>query len=275
MIVTMDASKSVADLIKEFGRMQQKQAPFAMRLALRRTAEEARDAVRNRVYQRGFKIRSASFARMLSRAIVIEQPRASTGASSRYVQRIVVNSNVGKGRSLMPWLEAGGTRSSRRNIGPFANAVAVPLRSGPMGVVPRNLYPSATGIGGTTFTIPQRPAKGVHRGARGQIIGSVGWSGRVKGKRRTFMIESAGGGMIFQRVGKADNALRALFTVRMQVQVPGRFFFFKTAERVISERLVTNFRGALQAALWSNEIGRPRGIGLSYRGGYAHPSRSW
>lgn len=279
-MISYEIHSNIPQIIEEFGAMQRKQVPFALRLSLARTAEEARDAARQRVFQRGFTMRSRSFATMIANSIVIERPAASEAdPRRRYRFQVITDSRLGKGkRSLMPWLEEGGLRTSPRMLGPLGRAVAIPVRNSPMDVVDRKLYPSATGIGGTNFTIPQRPSKGVQRGSRGQIVGSVGVSGRMKGKRRTFLVMKPGvqgTGTVFQRTGSGPRDIRALFLMRPHARVAGRNFFFPSVERVVRDRFLINFQGALQAALWSGEIGRNRGVGITQRTGVAHPTQSW
>lgn len=278
MITQIDSSRSVAALIKDFGAMQQKQVPFAIRLAFQRTAEEGRDAARQAA-RRGLIIRSAGFDKLLANAIIMNETR---NASEQYGGKrfsVEARSRIGKSRSLLPWLEDAGARTSIRSIGQFGSAVAVPVRGGATQVIPKNLYPSATGLGGTTFTIPQRPATGVQRGSRGQVIGSVGTAGRMRGKKRTFIIVKPGGmsvgGTIFQRTGDGDRDIRPLFLVRKQVRVRGRQYFFTSVEKVVRDRLAINFQGAMQAALWSTEVGRSRGVNVSKRGLTPHPTRAW
>lgn len=275
-------ARGLEELIADFGAMQRKQVPFALRMALQRTAEEARDAVRQRIMQRGFNFRSSNAVNYLANAIIVERPSMSdTAPGSRYKFTVMAASKAGrsKSRSLLPWLEEGGLRKSPRMIGPYGKAVAVPIRTGPMDVIPRKLYPSATGIGGTGFTIPQRSARGKHIGARGQLVGSVGVSGRMFGKYRTFLLPNSRGsltsGTIFQRTGTGDRDIRPLFSVRPSVQVQGRRYFFATVQRIHRERFEINFRGAMRAALFSGEIGRNRGVRVGYRGGMVQPTRAW
>lgn len=282
MIARIDGESlrgQIQGTLDAFTGLQRRHAPFALRAALQRTAEEGRDAARQRVLRRGFTIRSATFAGLLANAIIIERPASTdAGPGGRYTFRVVVDSRVGKSRTLLPWLEDAGVRTSTRNLGRFGRAVAVPVRRTPMEVIPRNLYPSATGVGGATFAIPQRPAIGVQRGKRGQVIGSVGTAGRMRGKQRTFAIAKAGSsteGTVFQRYGSGDRDIRAIFLVRPSVRVAGRKYFYAEVERVVRQRLAVNFRGMLDAALWSSEIGRRRGVSVSQRRLSPEPTRAW
>lgn len=265
----VDLRANVDDVIQSLGEMQRRQAPFALRLALQRTAEEARDAVRNRIHQRGFRFRTAAAAGYLANAIIIERPRSGLQPGQRTQFSIIAESKVGssRSRSLLPWLEEGGLRRSRREIGPpglYGQVLAVPLRPSPMQNIKKELYPAALRLQASRFTVEQNA--GQRRG-----VGLL--AGRLQGKRRTFLLpdpSAPGRALILQRTGPGRRDVRALFVVRPEVRVAGRAYFFSTIDRTYRERLVVNFRGALQAALFSGEIGRKRDVAGArwQRGGY-------
>lgn len=263
----------IAELTKDFGQMQRRQVPFALRLAIKRTAEEARDAVRNRIFQRGFRFRTANAVNYLANAIIIERPTVSdSDPSTRTKHTIIAESKAGrsKSRSLLPWLEEGGTRTSLREIGPpgvFGRALAIPVRSSPVAQVPKGMFPAGLRLQQALYTI-RRGGKTVDN-----------HPGRLRGKRRTFVLPDASRGRgfatIFQRVGKGPRDLVPLFLVRPSAQVQGRRYFFSTIQRTMGQRFAINFRGAMHAALFSSEIGRNRGVRVGYSRGVVQPTRAW
>lgn len=223
-------------LTKELQDSVKRQIPFAMMMTLNRTAEEMQERIRQRIYQRGFTVRSAASARYLSNSIRIRRSDRATKTSPSARVRIEPQGNGGGRAGLLGFLEVGGPRSSQFAVGSGATfgpgSVVVPQRSSPMEMIPRALYPSMTGL-------QERRA----------IDGSLS-KGSLKGKRRTFAVRTKPGqGLILQRTGKGKRDTRVLFVVKPRVQVEGRQFFFSTAERTARERFEINFAGFMALAI--------------------------
>lgn len=231
-IITFDVNALTAELQDSVKR----QIPFAMALTLNRTVEEMQERARQRLFQRGFTIRTAASARFLTNSIKIRRDDRATKTNP--VARVRIESpGRGGGRAgLLGFLEQGGVRFSQFAIGSGIafgpSSVAVPLRTPDSQVMPRNLYPSQTGL-------QERRA----------IDGSF-TKGSLKGKRRTFAIRTKPGqGLILQRTGKGQRDTRVLFAIKPRVRVEGRNFFFPTVERTARERLEINFAGFMALAV--------------------------
>lgn len=230
--ITFDVNALTAELRDTAKR----QIPFAMAMALNRTVEEMQERIRQRMFQRGFTIRTASSARWLANSIKIRRDDRATKTNP--VARVRIESpGRGGGRAgLLGFLEGGGVRFSQYAIGSGTvfgpSSVAVPLRQPDSQVMPRNLYPSQTGL-------QERRA----------IDGGL-TAGSLKGKRRTFAIRTKPGqGLILQRTGKGQRDTKVLFAIKPRVQVQGRDFFFPTAERTARERFEVNFAGFMAMAV--------------------------
>ena len=225
---------------------RKRQVPFALARALNATALDMQAAIRNVVTGRTFTIRSEASRTWLRNSIKIE--RTDRATKSNPVARVrIAQPGKGGGRAgLLGFLEEGGVRFSQYAIGSGAtfgpSSVAVPIRSTPLERIPRSLYPSMTGL------------------QERRIIEGGLSKGALKGKRRTFAIRTgAGVGLILQRKGKAgktrrapgerDPQLKVLFAIKPRVTVPGRAFFFPTAERIATARFEANMDAALAFAI--------------------------
>ena len=235
-MTTASVTFDIDPLVKELRDTWQRQVPFAAMMALNRTDEEAQSAVRQRMFQRGFIVRSASSARFLANSIkILRSDRASKTSLSARLR--IESPGKGGGRAgLLGFLEGGGVRFSQFAIGSGAvfgpGSVAVPVRPTPLSQIPRNLYPSQTGLQET-------------RAIDGSLKG-----GRLKGKRRTFAVRTKPGeGLVLQRTGTGKRDTTVLFVIKPRVQVPGRQFFFPTFERTARERFDVNFVAFMQHAI--------------------------
>lgn len=238
-----------------------KQLPFAVALALNRTAEEMQVAAQNRIRQRGFTIRSAQTDAWLTRQVMINRGDRATKDRLRAAVSIGMGFSSAS-KSLLPFLEGGGTRTSRMQIGNSgifaAGTVAVPIRSSPMQIMPRGLYPSALGlqevraIDGGTY----RAGRGQHsrRKVSQRVRGML-----MKGSMRTFLIKtSQGKGVLLQREGSSkgrrvqgarDPNTKALFAIVPFTRVAGRKFFFSSTLPVANARFRINLTGFLSHAI--------------------------
>lgn len=231
-VITFDVNA----LTRELQDTAKRQVPFAMALTLNRTVEEMQERIRQRIFQRGFTIRSAAGARFLTNSIKIRRDDRATKTNPVARVRIESPGKEGRRAGLLGFFEGGGVRFSQYAIGSGTvfgpSSVAVPLRSPDSQVMPRNLYPSQTGLQ-----------------ERRTIEGGLS-KATLKGKRRTFAIRTGPQqGLILQRTGKGQRDVRVLFAIKPRVQVEGRHFFFPTAERTARERLEINFAGFMALAM--------------------------
>jgi hypothetical protein len=260
-MIPIQIRNNIEQVAANLDTMGRRHYPFAISMAMNRTAEEARDASRQRILQRGIALRSANTVRMVNLSIRIPFGQMSSKGKAQWA--VESQHRIGgKGRTLLPWLEEGGERRSNREIGPpgvYGKAVAVPFRTHRLHEIPRNLYPSALRLQATRFTIEGNDGGGFV-------------PGRLKGKRGTFMLpqrSGAGRAVIFQRWNK--NHITPLFFVRPSVRVAPRRYFFPVVGEVAQRRFRANLEGALNAAIFSTEIGRNRGVSAQWRGGEWQP----
>jgi hypothetical protein len=223
----LSISFDVDPLVKELADTRQRQMPYAVMMTLNRTAEEAQEAIRQRIFQRGFTVRSAITARFLANSIKFSRGDRATKTSAVARLRIEPPGKGGGRSGLLGFLEEGGVRFSQFAIGNGATfgpgSVAVPVRRTPTEQIPRNLYPSQTGL---------QERRSIEGGST---------AGRLKGKRGTFAVRTkAGEGIILQRTGPGKRDTRVLFVIKPRVRVEGRHFFFPTFERTVLARFEVN-----------------------------------
>lgn len=230
--VTFDVEPNV----KFLGDLRIKQVPFALAGALNATAEDGQEAVRQRIFQRGFVVRSAQTARFLSNSVKFERGDRAQKTKLSAIVRIRPPGKGGGRSGLLGFLEEGGVRTSQFSIGSGQTfgpgSVAIPLRRSPTDTVPRMLYPSKTGLQET-------------RGIDGRLT-----KARLRGKRGTFAVRTGPGeGLVLQRTGAGPTGVQALFVIKPRVQVAGRQFFGPTMQRTALERFELNFAVLLNEAL--------------------------
>lgn len=235
-MINISFSLNVDSLVHELTDTGKRQVPFAMALALNRTAEEMQVGIRREIPLHGITVRSAVSARFLANSIKIT--RADRASKSNLVARVRIEPpGKGGGRAgLLGFLEGGGVRFSQFAIGSGATfgpgSVVIPMRQTPGESVPRNLYPSQTGI---------QERRAIEGGKT---------KGALRGKRGTFVIRTGPQqGFVMQRMGKGRRDIHALFTIKPRINVPGRHFFFPPAERIARDRLMINFAGFMDHAM--------------------------
>lgn len=236
-IVTLHTDPLVAHL----GDLRSRQLPFATALALNRTAEEGQAAVRARIFQRGFIVRSAQSARFLARSVKFGRGDRATKDRLSATVRIEPPGRGGGRSGLLGFLEEGGVRFSQFAIGSGQtfgpSSVAIPARGGksplkgPMDSHPRNLYPSMTGLQ-----------------ERRSISGKF-TKGALRGKRGTFAVRTGPQeGLVLRRTGPGKKDVQTLFVIKPRARVEGRRFFGSTMERIAMERLALNLQEFLAFA---------------------------
>lgn len=235
--------------------VSRRQFPFAFSLALNRSMEEARDAVRQRVHQRGFTIRSAQTGAWLDQHVIIPEGKRSTKSMLR-VQMRISPPGLKSGRySAMPWINTGGVRQGSRPIGRgglFDRAIPIPVRDSPMDIIPKKFYPAYAGLA------PLRDASGgwIYAGrgkhSRRKVKANVQHLS-LRGSDHVFALvnraKGPGAGTIFRRFGQGRFGIVPLFIIRPKVSVRGRDYLMPTARRVFRDRLAANTIGFLTHAL--------------------------
>lgn len=236
----------VDPLVKELDDTAKRQIPFARMLAVNKTTGQAQDAIRNRIFARGFVVRTAQSANWIRHSIKWFGADRATKDNPRAILRIDPPGK-GFGRSgLLGFLEEGGVRYSSFAIGNGTvfgpGSVAIPLRSNPMEVIPRSDYPKMVGLQ-ERRSISGKFTKGRLRGRRGMFA------------IRTKVSPMGNEGMVFQRtgpgriVGGKDLDVRPRFAIKPRVQVKGRQFFYSTFEQTIRDRFSDNLTEAMARAM--------------------------
>lgn len=247
-------------LIEHLGTMQRKQLPWAMRWALEATTRDGANAVENAIQQRFHA--SPQGMRWMLRHVKRFAPSSrlarGIGGSGGYGVGIVPpggrkGNYAGWSRyrgSMLPMLEAGGPTPGPKRFGGAASGAtsdygryAIPVRRHTDRTrIPMSLWPVNLGLSSRV---------GIERGR------NVG--GGLRGKRRTFMVpivNSPGNAMIFQRFGRGPGSdVMPLFWTQRDTHLPARRYFFPTMQRVIDTRLASNFKRAMEHALFNK--GRP------------------
>lgn len=220
-------------LIDQLSAVSRRHAPYAVANGLNRTAKEIAEAVRARVFQRGFRIRSSQSAAFIRAAI--PDPKGIMQASKTRL-RAFVNIGEGLGKSVrytvLPTAEAGGVRTGTMAMaGSYGPRIPVPIRASQGEMIPRAMYPANLGLQ------QRRKISGGTTGAK------------LQGKQRTFVVPSkrTGDPIVMQRVGR--NEVRALFVMKRAITVGPRNFFFPTASRVYRDRTAINIAGFMQLAI--------------------------
>jgi hypothetical protein len=75
---------------------------------------------------------------------------------------------------------------------------------------------------------------------------------QIQGKRRTFIIDDRDGSGtwgIFQRTGRGKHAIRRLFFLTREIDLPPRLEFYEVVQDVVRRQMATRFDEALKRAL--------------------------
>jgi hypothetical protein len=252
-MITYDVRSNVDELIKDFGTLQLKQAPWAVKWAANATVVDAADKVTLKMTNtfnagpRGMRwihrhVKAMNVGSRLAREYggqggaalgIIPPGGAKMAAWARY-----------RG-SLVAMMERGGPTPGPRRFGgamggsgPMSDLGRYPVpirRPGHPEPYPRSMYPVNLGLSART-------------GISTRVVG-----GGLRGKRRTYLIpmrNNPGHSMIFQRFGKERDATMPIFWVQRETRVPARPFFFDTAQRSMAQRFPIHFEHAMQQALF-------------------------
>jgi hypothetical protein len=232
----------VEQILERMTQLEQRRLPFAVSLALNKTAKEFQQAMRVGISRR-FTLRRPAFILGL---VHIPRGGASNVKAGRYTAEIVVGgsepgSKSFRSRGLLAKFEGGGQKQSRDEMMP----VAVPtpsLRPSFAEMVPRALFPK-------NLRLQERRTPDGTLGPKVHVTGTG--KAQIKGKRRTFVLGQPGqrGWGVFQRTGPKKGDIRMLWSYRMRVPIPRRLQFADTARGMVPGAWRKNLREALGQAL--------------------------
>jgi len=193
-----------------------KQMPFALSLAIRSTAEDARKAE----YTRMGRVFTVRRPRWVFKSIK-HKPQASKRQGADMHSKLAIDPPGGLKRAdILAKFERGGQKTARQ-----APMLSVPIeaRRAKSGIITRANRPEALGF---------------PKGRR---------STRQKGRKRTYLVPRVG---IFQRVGKGKRARsRLLYHFERSVPIPKTLGFVATVKKTVAQRFGHNFRAAFRRAM--------------------------
>ena len=250
--------EQIKRLTADFGTLQNKQVPFALKWAGNATMRDGADRVALRMkstfsagprgmawIQRHVKAlrEGAPLAREYGgsggAALAIIPPGGAKLAGWDRYRGSLVAMTEGGGPTPGPKRFGGAGQSGMSDLGRFP----IPIRrKGTPQPYPLQMYPVNLGLSSRTG-----------------ISGRRAVGGGLRGKLRTYLVpmrNNPGHSMIFQRFGKDRDATQPLFWIQRETRVPARPFFFETAKAAIAQRFGVHFPAAMEQALFG-------------RGGYA------
>lgn len=207
------------------------QAPFAISLALNRTAKSVQDTERAGLAQH-FTIRKP----WVPQGVMI--PRFSDKRDVPMQVEIVVD----KSRQFLWKFEEGGTKTGTPNT-----PIAIPsraIRPGFTALPPLDLYPKNLRL------LARRTADGV-------LPPKIHWTAhgvaQRKGKQRTFVLEADWMGVrvpgVYQRTGPGKHDFRLLWTYRARIPIPAALHFYEIAQETVKAAWPVHFAAAWQYAV--------------------------
>jgi hypothetical protein len=245
--VTVDVTKATADLRN----IQQNQIPFAISLALNRTAKGAIAAAGERL-DRDFTINESKkpFLKRLFRF-----PRSQWATKRKLIATVGVHQSDGdfgtgsdKDRGfLLGRHEAGGERHRNDPARPFFLPTEA-LRSGAFDVPPKSMYPTALRLFESRGIVrfEKDAATGKRKGVKGTL------PAQAKGKKGTFIIDArkkGGTWGVFQRVGRGHGNLRMLWAFRTKIRLKQRLGFYTGTSAYVDTNFNQVFGESLAEAM--------------------------
>lgn len=245
----------IAALTRDFGALQQKQVPFAIKWAANATVRDAADKVRLTM-KRSFSAgpRGMAWIQNHVKDLRVGAPLArEVGGTGNAALGIIPPGGRSSGRfasweryrgSLVPMFEVGGPTPGPKRFGGRAGGAQSDLGRYPIPIrrpgqpepYPKKLYPVNLGLSSRTG-----------------ISGRRAVGGGLRGKHRTYlvpMLNSPGHSMVFQRYGKERDSSQPIFWVQRETRVPKRPYFFETARASIAQRFAVHFPAAMEQALF-------------------------
>lgn len=246
--VTVDVTKATADLRN----IQQNQIPFAISLALNRTAQGALAHAGQRL-DRDFTINESRkpFLKRLFRF-----PRSQWATKRKLIATIGVHQadgDFGTGSSkdrgfLLGRHEMGGDRDRNDPMRPFFIPTDA-LRPGAYDVAPKSMYPAALRLFESQGIVRwEKNAEGKRKGVKGTL------PAQAQGKRDTFIIDARSRGKpkawgIFQRTGPGRHDIRMLWAFRTRIRLKKRLGFYVGTNTYVDHNFARHFGDALTEAM--------------------------
>jgi hypothetical protein len=249
--IDVQGRDSVASLLSGI----QQQVPYAMMVAINRTAEEVLAEARREI-RSGFIVRSPKFDLPPT-----QLPRTWRATKTRPIATVDLGDDDGgkagigsRRRQIFSKFELGGTKHAIDSDFPIAIPTRA-IRPSPSQLVPKALYPVNLRL------TPRTQADGSILPAlrRGKVrtLSGAAISNRARRQQQlvgvggTFVIYDASGKPIgvFQRTGPGHRNIRLIWAYRQSIHIPKLMDFAARGSAIISERFGPNFDGALALAV--------------------------
>lgn len=249
----------------------QRQVPFAMSVAINRTAEEVLAEGRREIRE-NFIVRVPRFD-----LPPVQLPAAWRATVARPIATVDLGDDDGgsngigaRRRRIFTKFEYGGTKQADDPDFPIAIPTKA-IRPNPTALVPRAMYPTNLRLAprkdadgsalaarrkGKVRTLAGHEAKQVVaradyyaalRATRGKARDKIG----LQGIGGTFTMNDSQGKPlgVFQRIGTGHRAYRMIWAFRQRIAIPRRMDFARRGTAIINERFGVNFDGALALAI--------------------------
>lgn len=215
----------IEQAISRLTNIEQRQVPFAMSLALNRTAEEIQTAQRGEL-RSNFTIRRP----WVEQGVKIARQNRSTK------EKLSVSIEIDPSRSFLTKFEAGGTKTPR------GRSITVPhgAKRNKSDVIQKGERPRSFQFVQAASSLKTRTTI-------------------YKGLKRTFMIQRPdGSGLILRRMGRRgkgpahsmrDPRLKVLYILTPSAQLKPSLEFYSTGRRIAGERFMVNMNGFLAHAI--------------------------
>lgn len=247
--------EGLAQAMQAIEDVHQKHAPYAASISINRTLEEGLSKTREEM-QRSFIVRVPGFV-----LPPVQLPRVARATKKNLTAQAALGygdisqDSIGDRRErIFRKFQTGGMKVAEDPSFPIAIPTKA-LRPSPTTLIPRAMYPTNLRLA------PRREASGATLPAlrRGKVR-TLG--GEAIGKRArkeqglmgiggTFVLYGPDGRPIgiFQRTGSGVRDVRMIWAYARSIRIPARLPFFSIMERIIQDRLVVNFDGAMAMAI--------------------------
>lgn len=241
----------INDFMTDMGAMRLKQLPYARNWMVNQLAWDIRQGTRNTIQQ---KLRTSPRGlRFLLNHVRVLNPRSVRGRAN------LPDGTDGEGRAFVGIIPPGG-KGEHAGWSRYRGSLLAMLEAGGRTPGPRD-FGGVMGLG--RYAIPERRPTDrtpvpmrmfpINLGlqARRSIEGKL-TPGQLRGKRRTFLIKrSEGRSTIFQRYGRERDAITPLYHTIPQAHLPGRHYFYPTAQWIVDTRAAMHLQLAMEHALFA------------------------
>jgi hypothetical protein len=232
-----------------------KQVPYAISVAINRTAEEVLAEGRRQI-KATMIVRAPGFV-----LPPVQLPRNWKATATRPIATVKLGDDDGgrqsigaRRRAILDKFEEMGRKTADDPDFP----IAIPtrsLRKTPTALVPRAMYPKSLRLAprmdasGKTILAKR---KGKVRGLDGGAVGSKKkrMEAGLQGIGGTFTMSRDGKPLgVFQRVGRGRRSIRMIWAYRGSIRIPKKLDMLRRGSEIIETRLPINFEGALAIAI--------------------------